>query len=151
MSSAEMAYRETAAASGTGLLIALCDTLAGDLRRAADAERRNEIEQRCRELKHALLVIGHLEHWLDRGSGGELAERLKAFYASLRRRIVVAQAKRTPALLEEQMELVLKIRKEFQAAEIRYEPAGPEIMAPVQMAAYDGGPQAERVKLSWLA
>jgi flagellin-specific chaperone FliS len=46
MSPTEMAYRKTAVggASGFGLLIALYDTLAGDLRRAADAERANDIE-----------------------------------------------------------------------------------------------------------
>lgn len=115
----ELTYRKTAAAGldGLGLLIALYDTLAGDLRRAAEAERRNDIARRCREASHALVVIGNLEHWLERGSGGELAETLKGFYASLRKNIIAAQAKRSPAIFEEQMALVLKLRAEFQNME----------------------------------
>jgi flagellar biosynthetic protein FliS len=87
MNSMEMAYRKMAVggASGLGLLIALYDTLAGDLRRAADAERANDIEKRCREANHALLVIAHLEDVLSRGVKGELTQQLAAFYSSLRR------------------------------------------------------------------
>lgn len=152
MSSVEIAYRKTAAASvsGIGLLIALYDTLAGDLRRAAEAERRNDIERRCREAKHALLVIAHLEHWLERGEDGELAQGLKVFYSSLRSRIIEAQAKRSVALLEQQMALVLKLREQWQAFEFRHEAAGPEMLAPVQ-AINNGGPLRELMKLSWSA
>jgi hypothetical protein len=51
MNRTDVTYRKTAAegASGFGLLIALYDTLAGDLRRAAEAERSNDIEQRCHD------------------------------------------------------------------------------------------------------
>jgi flagellar protein FliS len=112
-----MAYRKTAlaGASGFGLLIALYDTLAGDLRRAAEAERRNDIGTRCLQLNHALLVTAFLEDWIDRGSGGELAQKLKSFYGSLRRKIIVAQAKRSAEMLEEQMAEVLELRAIWQA------------------------------------
>jgi flagellar protein FliS len=119
MSPTEIAYRKTAlsGASGFGLLIALYDTLAGDLRRAAEAERANDIEKRCREANHALLVIAHLEDLIDRGPGGELAKNMKAFYASLRRKMVQAQAKRSATMLEEQMKEVLDLRAIWQAME----------------------------------
>ena len=54
MNRTDLAYRRTAAeaASGLGLLIALFDTLAGDLRRAAEAQRANDIERRSREARH---------------------------------------------------------------------------------------------------
>ena len=86
MSPTELAYRKTAlgGASGFGLLIALYDTLAGDLRRAAEAERSNDLEERGRQVNHALLILAHLEEWIDRGPGGELAEQLRGFYRSLR-------------------------------------------------------------------
>ena len=56
MNRTDLAYRKTAVegASGFGLLIALYDTLAGNLRRAAAAQRRNDLEDRCHEVKHAL-------------------------------------------------------------------------------------------------
>jgi len=98
MSPTEMAYRKTAlsGSGGFGLLIALYDTLAGDLRRAAEAESRNDIGMRCQKINHALTVIAYLEDWIDRGPGGELAQGLKAFYGSLRRKMIEAQAKDPP-------------------------------------------------------
>ena len=78
MQSTELFYRKSAAqgASGFGMLIALYDTLAGNLRRAADAERSNNLEKRCLELNHAFLVIGYLEDAIERASGGDLAQQL---------------------------------------------------------------------------
>ena len=63
MSNTEMSYRKTAVegASPIGLIIALFDTLVGNLRRAATALRDNDIETRCKELNHAALVLGRLE------------------------------------------------------------------------------------------
>ena|SRR5580698_7047562 len=121
MNATELTYRKTAAqgASGFGLLVALCDTLAGDLRRAADAERANEIETRCREVNHALLVVGYLEDGVVRGSGGVLAQRLMAIYSSLRRKMIEAQAKRSAELLEQQMAVVLMLRKHWHELDVR--------------------------------
>ncbi len=120
MSPTEMAYRKMAigGASGFGLLVALYDTLAGDLRRAAEAERSNDLEKRTKELNHALLVIAYLEEYVERGSGGKLADHLRLFYRSLRRRMIEAQAKRSPEILEEQMAQVLKIREIWQRFEL---------------------------------
>lgn len=155
MSPVELTYRKTAAASGAsglGLLIALYDTIAGSLRRAADAERNNDIEKRCREVNHALMVVGYLEDRLTQGESGELAEQLKALYHSLRRTLIAAQAKRSAALLEQQMAEVLKIRAYWQSLEFRREPSGPEILAPEPMPAYGGMPSAPiESQLSWSA
>jgi flagellar protein FliS len=119
MQSTELSYRKTAAegASGFGLLIALYDTLAGNLRRAADAERNNNMEKRCLEVNHALLVIGYLEDGVERSSGGELVQKLVSFYSSLRRKLIEAQVKRSPEILEQQMEKVLSIRERWQTME----------------------------------
>jgi flagellin-specific chaperone FliS len=129
----EAAYRKATAASvsGLGLLIALYDELAGDLREAAEAERRNDIAVRCRKANHALLVIGHLEQWLERGQGGELADQLKVFYGSLRRNIIAAQAKRSSAMLEEQMAQVLEVRTQWQRLAERSATSEPFILPPV--------------------
>ena len=83
---------------GCGLLIALYDTLVGNLRRAAEAQRSNDIEKRCQEINHALLVIGYLEDWIDRESEGELAQKLVAFYATMRKKLIEAQARGRPAV-----------------------------------------------------
>jgi flagellar protein FliS len=121
MNPTELAYRKTAVegASGFGLLIALYDTLAGDLRRAADAQRKQDIERRCKEINHALLVIAYLDDWIDREGGGELAQKLIVFYSTMRKKLIEAQAKQSPEMLEEQMELVLSIRGTWQDLEGR--------------------------------
>lgn len=156
MSPVELTYRKTAAstgASGFGLLIGLYDTLAGSLRRAAQAERENEIEKRCREVNHALMVIGYLEDVLSQGDGGELAQQLASVYASLRHKMIEAQVTRSAELLEQQMNLVLKIREQWQGLEFHRESSGPEILKPLQGSAYPRMPanQMDEMQLSWSA
>jgi flagellar protein FliS len=130
MQSTELSYRKSAAegASGFGLMIALYDTLAGNLRRAADAERSNNLEKRCLEVNHALLVIGYLEDAMERASRGDLTKQLVTLYSSLRRKLIEAQAKRSPEILEEQMERVLRLRESWQKME-RTMPDGPNTLA----------------------
>ena len=155
MTPMELAYRKTAlgGAGGFGLAIALFDTLAGDLRRAASAERANDIEKRCKEVNHALLVVAHLEDALDRGSGGELAQQLRAFYSSLRRKTIEAQARRSPQILEEEMARVLEIRAVWQQAELRGTTSSAHVPGWVQAPAYPGSslPTRERSSSGWSA
>ena len=136
MTRTDLVYRQTAAeeASGLGLLIALYDTLANDLRRAAEAERADDIPKRGREINHALLVIGHLEAWLNQGSGGELAIQLRAFYARVRRSLFLAQVKRSPEALEIEMASILKVRAFWQEADQKRTPSGPSILGPATAA-----------------
>jgi flagellar protein FliS len=121
MNPTELAYRRTAVegASGFGLLIALYDTLVGNLRRAADAQRKNDIPTRCLEINHALLVIGYLEDWIDRENGGELAQKLISFYANLRAKLIEAQVKQSAEVLEQEMAVILAIRGNWQDLELR--------------------------------
>jgi flagellar protein FliS len=155
MSPTELAYRKTAVggASGFGLMIALYDTLAGDLRRAAEAERSGDIERRGRQASHALLIVWHLEDWVDRGTGGELADLLKGFFKSLRGRIIDAQAKRSPEMLEEEMARVLEVRAVWQQAENRGAKSPAHVPGWVQPPAYPGSssPLYERNSSSWSA
>jgi len=122
----DLAYRQTAAqgASGFGLLIALYDTLAGNLRRAAQAQRENDIERRCQEVNHALMVLAYLEDCLRRGPGGPLARQLQVFYASLRRKVMDAQVKKSPEAFEREMAAVVKIREYWQKVDLRGPGAG---------------------------
>ena len=106
-------------ASGFGLLIALFDTLAGNLRRAAAAQRANDIEGRCREAKHALTIIGYLESCLHSCEVGQLTRQLRAFYASLRHKLLEAQAEQSAETFEKEMADVLKIREYWQQIEQR--------------------------------
>ena len=135
MNRTDLAYRKTAVegASGFGLLIALYDTLAGNLRRAAAAQRANDIETRCQEAKHALTVVGYLESCLHRSEGGQLTHQLRAFYASLRRKLFDAQVKQSAETFEEEMAKVLKIRESWQQIDQRSAASEPEVMRAAAM------------------
>ncbi|HEX4031294.1 MAG TPA: flagellar export chaperone FliS [Terracidiphilus sp.] len=154
MNRADLAYRKTAVAgaSGFGLLIALYDTLAGNLRRAAVAQREGNIEQRAQELKHALLVVGNLENWVESDSG-DLARSLISYYARLRKRIVEAQVKQSAEMLEEEMAEALRIREIWQRFEQRATVSGPEILPPERIERYNVPllMQMEQSQLSWSA
>jgi flagellar biosynthetic protein FliS len=116
LNEAGMSYRRSAieGAGTIGLMIALFDTLAGDLRRAAAAVRSKNIEARCNELNHATLVLGQLESWLDMKSGGEAAQTLARFYAYLRAKMMEAAVTESSKLLESQTEMVLHVRSAWQ-------------------------------------
>jgi flagellar biosynthetic protein FliS len=147
---AELAYRKTAAesASGLTLLLSLYDTLAGDIRRAAAAERRKDIAARCCEMNHAFMVIAFLEDRMSRGNGGDLAQQLVSFYSGLRRQLIRAQSKRSPEMLEHLMNSVLEIRKAWQQVESRPIPNAEAMpaSAPTRSIA-----ETERASSSWLA
>ncbi len=66
LNNAQLSYRRSAiqGASPIGLVIALYDTLSGDLRRAAAAIRSRDIQKRCTEVNHALLVLGPFDVWM---------------------------------------------------------------------------------------
>ncbi len=112
----ELSYRKSAieGASSIGLIIALFDTLAGDLRRAAAAIRAGDIEKRCKELDHASLVLGQLESWVDMDKGGESAQTLSRFYAYVRTTMMEASVTQSATLLDTQIDTILQIRSAWQ-------------------------------------
>jgi flagellar protein FliS len=112
LSKTELSYRKSAieGASSIGLIIALFDTLAGDLRRAAAAIRKSDIEKRCKELDHASLVLGQLASWVDMEKGGESSQTLSRFYAYLRATMMEASVTQSAALLDTQIDTILQIR-----------------------------------------
>jgi len=154
MTPTDLAYRKTAAqgASGLGLLISLYDTLAGDLRRAADAQRAHDLEERAKQLRHALQIVGFLENWVDAESG-ELARQMIAFYARARRVILNAQAKQSAEMLEELMNETLRTRQVWQGLELGGMAYGPEILPPARPAQYNHYqvPPLELHRMSWTA
>jgi len=152
MTPVDLAYRKTAVegASGFGLLIALYDTLARNLQRAAEAERANDLEKRGDEVKHALLVVAYLEDWVQGGPGGELADQLTAFYANLRRSLIQAQIRRSPEMLEQEMASVLKIREYWQQADSKETAPGPDVLRPMNGLEY-AAMQSESRHSNWSA
>jgi flagellar protein FliS len=112
----ELSYRKSAidGASPIGLMIVLFDTMVGDLRRATTAIRKNDIESRCKEMNHALIVLGQLESWVDLENGGESAKTLSRFYTYLRSNIMKAAGTQSAELLNAQIDMILHVRTAWQ-------------------------------------
>jgi flagellar secretion chaperone FliS len=106
-------YREAAVrgASPLRLVILLYEQAIEDLRRALTAHGGKDVETRTREIKHALLVIGHLQSSLDKERGGHVAVNLERFYDQIRMGLVEAQSKQSASLFEKQIALLMKVRE----------------------------------------
>jgi flagellar protein FliS len=143
----ELSYRRSAieGASPIGLVIALYDTLSGDLRRAANAIRNNDIEARCKDLNHAALVLGQLEDWIDRKNGGELAQNLSSFYSCIRAQVMEASINKSAQLLEAQIDLISQVRSAWQQRDMS-SPQALEIRTELVSAA--SAPRPERTVFS---
>jgi flagellar protein FliS len=115
----EFSYRRSAVegASSVALVIMLYDRLVADIQRAMAAMQRNDIEGRCQELKHALLILAQLEGTLDHERGGTAARNLASFYSYARARIMDAQIKMDAALLQEVIGHVMDVRGAWQKVE----------------------------------
>ena len=113
---AALQYRRAATqqASVVGLVIALLDTLIGDLSRAADAMDTNDIPTRCDQLIHGFKVLTQLETMIDMNNGGEAAINLHRFYTHVRGQMLAAQFKLDPSILRTQIRIVLEVRETWQ-------------------------------------
>ncbi len=116
-----LAYRRAATqqASVVGLVIALYDTLAGDLQRAVAAMQRKEIEDRSRQLKHGFAVLTQLDSLLDAERGGHAAINLRRFYGHVREEMLRAQFLQDDSILERVAELILDVRGAWQEVDTR--------------------------------
>jgi flagellar secretion chaperone FliS len=119
-------YREAAVrgASPLRLVILLYEQAIEDLRRAQAAHGRKDLETRTREIKHALLVLGHLQSSLDKERGGQVAENLERFYSQVRIGLLEAQSKQSASLIEKQIALLMQVREAWcRVEEIAHKPA----------------------------
>jgi len=116
---ASLEYRRAATqqASVVGLVIALHDTLMGDLRRAADAIDRGDIQTRCDQLVHGFAVLQNLESMLDMRKGGPAAVSIRRFYAHVRNQMLAAQFKLSSAILRKQIASILEVREAWQVVD----------------------------------
>lgn len=96
--------------SNVECVIVLYDMLVSDLRKGIVFLENGEIEERAKVLKHALLVLGQLQGSLQMESGGEAAERLYGLYSLARAKILEAQIKKRPQLLEEIIKTMTSVR-----------------------------------------
>lgn len=113
---ASLEYRRAATqqASVVGLVVALHDTLMGDLRRAAEAMERNNIQERCNQLIHGFKVLQQLDAMLDMENGGDTAINVRRFYKHVRGQMLNAQFKLAPEVLKDQIRIIFEVRQAWQ-------------------------------------
>jgi flagellar secretion chaperone FliS len=131
-SAASLAYRRAASQHSSPVvsLLALYDTLLGDLRRAVQAMRQDDIEGRSRELKHGFPVLTQLDAMLDTERGGHTAQKLRHFYGHLRREMLRAQFERDPEVLEQAAKHLLDVREAWVQVQAREESRAAAAEAP---------------------
>ena len=111
-SQTELSYRQATVqnASSVGLVVILYDLLVQDLREAVAAITKKDIEARSAAIKHAFRVLQQLEGSLDHQNGAEAATHLSRFYSVMRNRILQGHINIDPAILNEQVGLLLDVR-----------------------------------------
>lgn len=127
------AYRESeiGADNPVHLVLLLYDQLLRDLQRALDAMAKQDIQQRCRELDHALAVVGQLQGTINAESGGEVAQTLDQFYSVVRRNLLLAASQESRDLLERQRKQILAVREAWLEVERQQTPLpAPPAVAP---------------------
>lgn len=105
-------YREADArgSSPVRLVVLLYEQAIQDLRRAAIATKKGEVEVRTQAINHALLVICHLQGTLDRDRGGEVGRNLDRFYNCMRDQLMQAQVLMSEEILHQQISGLLSLR-----------------------------------------
>jgi len=142
-------YREAAVrgASPVQLVVQLYDQILEDLRHVASAIEEKDIRRRTDRVRHALLVIGHLQSSLDFAQGGEIAKNLERFYNALRQNLVSLQFRPTKRAAQQLTTDVLAVRSSWveveriegaKAAAARQTPASSPIVT-----------QTERARIDW--
>jgi len=92
------------------LVIRLYEQTIEDLRQVAIAIEQNDIERRSNRIKHAILVIGHMQSSLDLEKGGKVSENLNRFYNTLRMNLLAIQFRPSKPLLNQQITDLLAVR-----------------------------------------
>lgn len=89
----QQSYREASVrgANPVALVVRLYEQMIEDMRQVAMAIEQNDIQRRSDRIKHAILVLGHLQSSLDFVNGGKVARDLDNFYNVVRQNVVQVQ------------------------------------------------------------
>jgi flagellar protein FliS len=121
---AKRAYRDNAAQGATPieLVILLYDAAIEDLRRALAAMQASDIEGRSNLVGHALLVLQQLQGTLDFERGGAAASQFEQFYNLVRAKLLEAQMRASPDLMQQQLRAMVEVRDSWMAAKRALQP-----------------------------
>ncbi len=139
---ARKAYQQSAVSgvSSIGLVVLLFNSAIEDMRRALGAMQQTDIETQVAAIRHALLILQQLQGNLDFEQGGEAARQFEQFYNAVRAKLLEAQIRHSPELLNRQIAFMAEVRDCWRDAEHQIKPA------PVVE-----GPEPSRVASGWSA
>ena len=111
LAASPQAYRRTAGMAATRgeLVVILYDGARRFLRQAAAAMAEGDIERSHHTLRHAELIVAHLDGTLDHDQG-EIADRLHAIYTYCLKRLLDSRLERDPGKVDEVHELLGELR-----------------------------------------
>ncbi len=144
------AYRQAAgqSASPIRLVVLLYEQLILDLQRALAALEQRNVEQRTKEVDHALQVVGELQGRLDMQRGGEVARNLDRFYNLLRTSLLRAQVQASPKVLQQQLDHLLALREAWAKVE---KVELPQAVSPARVATVTTSADGEPPLADWSA
>lgn len=108
--------------SGLELTVALYDGIIRFLHRAIEAVESGDVSRRRAEVKRALDIIIHLEATLRMDIGGQPAQALSEFYASVFAQILQASQSASKAKFEHAVHCVKNVRDAWREASQKPDP-----------------------------
>ena len=105
-------YQDSAIRGATPieLVVALYDSAIEDMRRALSAMKSTQIEVRGKEISHALMILQQLQGTLDFENGGNAARQFEQFYNLVRAKLLEAQLRGSPDLMQQQIRYMSEVR-----------------------------------------
>jgi len=135
-------YQDTVVRGATPieLVIVLYDAAIEDMRRALVALKSSDIETRANQIGHALMVLQQLQGTLDFEHGGSAARQFEQFYNLVRAKLLEAQMRGSPELMQQQIRYMSEVRDCWTAAKRVLQP---NPAAATAVAAVEGGSKSE--------
>jgi flagellar secretion chaperone FliS len=145
----QQSYREATVrgASPVELVVRLYEQVIEDLRQAAIAIEQNDIMLRTKRIKHAILVVGHLQSSLDFAKGGKVAQDLDLFYNAVRQSLVWVQFHPSKRGVTQLITDLLAVREAWIVVDRAERPSVATAAGMVASAA--AGPESNPVRMDW--
>jgi flagellar protein FliS len=92
------------------LVVLLYDAAIADMRLALTAMQKSDIESRATRISHALMILQQLQGTLDFERGGGAARQFEQFYNLTRAKVLEAQMRASPELMQLQIRSLSEVR-----------------------------------------
>ncbi len=140
-------YQDSAVRGATPieLVVLLYDSAIEDMRRALAAMKNGDVEARSAGVGHALMVLNQLQGTLDFEHGGGAARQFEQFYNLVRAKLLEAQMRNSPDLMQKQVRFMSEVRDCWVQARRILQPTLPAELTPppVTSPAAEEGPKSE--------